>query len=165
MTFKIRSAAALDAKLLANFRYAFRIRLGAANESEAEFIERCSLWMRERLSENDDWRCWIAEEDSVLVGHLWAQLITKIPNPTAEPELHLYLTNFYVRAEMRNRGIGSMLLSAALDWCTAWEVDSIFLWSTDQSRSLYVRHGFAARENLLELIPEARRASACRELA
>lgn len=121
-------------------------------EDEAEFVRRCSLWMQERLGLGKLWRCWIAEQDKAAVGHLWVQLIEKIPNPTSEPEYHAYITNFYVREEARGQGAGSLLLSAALDWCKALDVHAAILWPTERSRSLYLRHGFDVRADLLELL-------------
>ena len=151
----IRLAAVSDAPLLAKFRYAFRAGTGGVSEDESEFIDRCSLWMQERLrGEDGPWRCWMAEQNQVLLGHLWAQLIEKIPNPSPEREYHAYITNFYVSEEARGRGVGSRLLSVALDWCSAHQVHAVILWPTERSRSLYLRHGFSVREDLLELLVE-----------
>jgi GNAT superfamily N-acetyltransferase len=148
----IRLASAFDARSLAQARFDFRSDEGALQEKQSEFVERCALWMRERLGEGSPWRCWIAERERVALGNLWAQLIEKIPNPAIEPERHAYITNFYVREEARGRGIGTMLLSAALEWCRDAEVHAVVLWPTKRSRALYLRHGFAAPEDLLELI-------------
>ena len=148
----IRLATVSDANMLARSRYLFRSSLSPASESEVEFIERCSLWMRERLREDSLWRCWIVEQDHIPVGNLWMQLIEKIPNPVEEPERHAYITNFYVREEARGKGIGSKMLAVALDWAKAKKVDAVILWPTAESRSLYLRHGFAVREDLLERI-------------
>ena len=151
----IRLATAMDAPVLAKFRYAFRSGKGPASEDESEFIERCSLWMQERLrGEDGPWRCWMAEQNQTLLGHLWAQLIEKIPNPSPEREYHAYITNFYVSEEARGRGVGSSLLSTALDWCRARQVHAVILWPTQRSRPLYLRHGFSVREDLLELLVE-----------
>lgn len=148
----IRLATASDASMLAELRYAFRSGTGArVTEDEAEFVRRCGLWMEERLGHGSLWRCWIAERDGAAMGHLWVQLIEKIPNPTSEPEYHAYITNFYVREEARGQGIGSLLLSAALDWCKAQDVHAAILWPTERSRPLYLRHGFDVRADLLEL--------------
>ncbi len=150
--FLIRSATASDAPLLAGLRYAFRASLGQAIESEAEFVPRCSAWMQQRLKPDSLWHCWIAEQQHTPAGHLWAQLIEKIPNPTDEPEVHAYLTNFYVLEAARGKGIGSRLLSTALEWLQSQHVDAVILWPTPASRSLYLRHGFAVRDDLLERI-------------
>jgi len=152
----IRLATVSDAPLLAQFRYAFRSGTSRVSEDESEFINRCALWMQERLLPGNDsrWRCWMAEQNQVLLGHLWAQLIEKIPNPSPEAEYHAYLTNFYVSEEARGRGVGSRLLSVALDWCRARQVHAVILWPTQRSRPLYLRHGFSVREDLMELLVE-----------
>ena len=74
----------------------------------------------------------------------------KLPNPTDEPERHAYLTSLYVRPHARDQGLGSLLLAAALAECAARECDSVFLWPTPRSRSLYLRHGFSADSGVLE---------------
>lgn len=153
----VRLATVKDALMLAKFRYAFRSSTGSAEENENEFVERCSRWMQERLREEGGaWTCWVAEQAGAPVGHLWAQLIEKIPNPMPEPERHAYLTNFYIAEDARGRGTGSLLLSAALDWCKRQEVHAVILWPTERSRSLYLRHGFSVREDLLELLIDTR---------
>jgi GNAT superfamily N-acetyltransferase len=148
----VRLASASDADALARLRYAFRSSVGEVSEGEAEFVGRCRLWMEERLGEGGAWRCWVAERGGELVGNVWAQLIEKIPNPSDEPERHAYVTNFYVREEERGRGTGSRLLAAALDCFEEAGVHAVILWPTERSRSLYLRRGFAVREDLLELI-------------
>lgn len=148
----VRPATASDATALAKLRYALRSGNRAASEDESEFVERCRVWMEGRLGGGGAWRCWVAERGSELVGAIWTQLFEKIPNPSPEPERHAYITNFYVREGERGRGVGSLLLSAALDWCRECEAHAVILWPTERSRPLYLRHGFAVREDLLELV-------------
>ncbi len=154
MSVTIRLANPTDAPVLAQFRYDFRTRNRPAEEHEDEesFRERCGRWMALRLGAGGAWRCWIAEREGVTVGHVWVYLVEKIPNPTAESEFHAYLTNFYVLEEARGQGLGTGLLAAALDWCRESAVHAVILWPTERSRPLYLRHGFAVREDLLELI-------------
>jgi GNAT superfamily N-acetyltransferase len=147
----LRLATQSDAAALAQLRYDFRASTGIATELEAEFIERCSAWMTAHLHDGSLWKCWVAESDD-LVGALWLQLVEKIPNPRAEPEYHAYITNFYLRESVRGKGVGSRLLIMALDWCKAREVHAVILWPTEKSRTLYERHGFAVRSDLLELV-------------
>lgn len=143
----IRRATPDDAELLAQFRYAFRER---RTESREDFIARCAAWMRERLTADSHWRAWILLVNDAPAGNLWLQLVEKIPNPSAtEPELHAYISNFYVVPEHRNRGGGAQLMEAALAECRAKNVDNIFLWPTEESRSLYARFGFGVSEGVL----------------
>jgi ribosomal protein S18 acetylase RimI-like enzyme len=151
----IRLADVSDAPALAVLRYALRSSTGVATEPETEFLRRCAGWMEAHLKESDSWRCWIAEEGGKPIGALWLQLVEKIPNPRAEPEHHGYITNFYVQPTARGRGIGSQMLRAALRFCETRDVHAVILWPTDRSRTLYERHGFAVRKDIMELIIQA----------
>ena len=84
------------------------------------------------------------------MGAVWAQLIEKIPNPAAEPEYYVYLTNFYVREEFRGEGIGARLLAAVLEWSESRRAERVILWPTERSRKFYLRHGFSPANDLLE---------------
>lgn len=139
--FTIRVATGADAAALAQLRYEFRAADRGAAEPHDRFIERCTAWMRERLNDGS-WRCFVAQVDGAMVGHVWLSLIEKVPNPGGdEPERHVYLTNLYVRPTARG-GIGSALMEAALAWCREQKADTVFLWPSERSRSLYRRHGF-----------------------
>lgn len=148
----IRFATEADAPMLARLRFALRASThDQVHENEATFIERCTRWMQKRLRPDGAWKCWIAEDASTTIGSLWVQLVEKIPNPIAEPESYVYLTNFYVRPESRGRGIGSKLLAEALAWSKSQNAEIVFLWPTERSKPLYVRHGFSPPANLMEL--------------
>ncbi len=148
---RIRGATAADAPRLAELREEFRTSLAPEVRPEAEFRTRCTQWMIARLSQPDRWRCWIAEADpNGAVGMVWIQFLEKLPNPVGEPELHAYLTSFYVRAAARDHGLGSALLDAALAACRERGCDSVFLWPTSRSRPLYLRFGFTERAGVLE---------------
>jgi len=152
MEIAIRLATVSDAPTLAELRYDFRSKVAPPCESETAFVERCKLWMQDRLQRAHVWRCWVAERDGTILGQVWIQIIEKVPNPAIEPEHHAYLTNFYVTENARGSGIGSLLLSAALAWCRDGDVEAVILWPSERSRPLYLRHGFGVRENLLELM-------------
>jgi GNAT superfamily N-acetyltransferase len=149
----IRAATPPDAPALARLRFRFRSEMGDPSEPEDAFVERCARWMADRLGGDPRWRCWVAEEPDGILGHLWLQLIEKIPNPVAEPEHHAYVTNVYVLPERRNTGTGELLLAAALDWCRRSTIDAVLLWPSARSRPFYARHGFAARDDLFALRP------------
>jgi len=150
---RIRTATRDDASVLARLRYRFRIEHGEPIETEEAFVDRCANWMADRLGASPQWRCWVAEQPSGIVGNLWLQLMEKLPNPVSEPEHHAYITNVYVLPDCRNGGVGALLLEAALDWCRNSEIDAIFLWPSDRSRSFYMRYGFSVRDDLFALRP------------
>ncbi|MFL5385670.1 MAG: GNAT family N-acetyltransferase [Longimicrobiaceae bacterium] len=143
----IRRAAAEDAAALAALRWEFRAPLGRVSEDPDAFVRRCAEWMRTRLA-GEPWRAWVAEAGGRIVGTVWLQLMEKMPNPVAEPELHGYVTNLYVRETARG-GVGSRLLAAALEECAAAGVHAAFLWPTEGSRSLYRRFGFTGEGEVM----------------
>lgn len=147
----IREATATDADALAELRYA--LRAGSdSTESKPEFLQRCREWINVHLITGGAWHCWVAETNGELIGAIWLQLIEKIPNPRAEAEHHAYITNFFVHETARGNGIGTQLLTTAIDWCRDRDVHEIILWPRPRSRSLYERHGFTTASDIMELI-------------
>jgi N-acetylglutamate synthase-like GNAT family acetyltransferase len=145
---KIRDATTADARRLAELRYEFRSGLAGVVEDREPFIERCSAWMASRLA--NDWKCWVASREGTIVGQVWLHRIEKMPNPVGNPEVHAYITNLYVKPDSRG-GVGGRLLAQALEWARQQAVDAVILWPTPRSRSLYLRYGFEAPEDMLEL--------------
>jgi GNAT superfamily N-acetyltransferase len=147
----IRLATPADAYALAQLRWDFRASVATPIEEEAAFLERCTSWMRPRLEPGEPWTCWALDDSGEVAGQLWLQLIEKLPNPVPELERHAYITNVYVVPRLRGAGLGAALLETALAYCREQSVDSVILWPTPQSRTLYQRHGFAVRNDLMEL--------------
>ena len=57
------------------------------------------------------WRCWVIDDGKQLPGYGCVQLFEKLPNPVKdEPELHAYVTNFYVIPEIRRQVFGKRLV-------------------------------------------------------
>ncbi|HEX6716588.1 MAG TPA: GNAT family N-acetyltransferase [Pyrinomonadaceae bacterium] len=151
MNIQIRLASESDASTLARLRWDLRSSFHNVLENDAMFLERCAAWMQERLHKDSNWKCWIAEWQATAVGNVWAQLIEKIPNPIAEPEQFVYLTNFYVAEEHRGKGVGTMLLTAVLDWSKNSNAEAVILWPTERSKPLYARHGFTFPDDWMRL--------------
>lgn len=147
----VRRATRADAAALARLRLDFRGPRAPNLEAEQVFLERCAAWMAPRLTSGAAWRAWVLDWNDRVAGNVWVQVIEKLPNPTAEAEIHAYVSNLYVAPAHRNEGAGTALLRAALDECARLEVDSIFLWPSARSRSLYRRHGFVVRDDILVL--------------
>jgi GNAT superfamily N-acetyltransferase len=148
---QVRRATTDDVSPLEMLRYEFRSRRKTPIESAAEFVPRCAEWMRSRVADESRWRVWVLMDRGTIVGNIWLQIVEKLPNPNVERELHGYVTNFFVRPEYRNTGAGSRLLDALLGECRGLEIDSVFLWPSDRSRPLYVRHGFVTPTAMLIL--------------
>ena len=148
----IRVATSADCRALAEMRYRFRTELASPAESKSRFVRRCTSWMKKRFRvDSRAWRCWVVDDGNQLLGHVCVHLFEKMPNPVNEPEVHAYLTNFYVVPEVRSHGLGRRLLNKALSWCRAQGVDAVILWATPGSRSLYRRCGLAEPADVFEL--------------
>lgn len=147
----LRIAVPADAAELARLRYEFRSAERPATEPREAFIARATAWMRERLAPGTPWRCFVAVRDEAIMGHVWITLVEKVPNPGGdEPERHAYLTNLYVRPAERG-GTGSALLETALAWCRESRVDTVILWPSERSRTLYARYRFDTSAAVLTL--------------
>ena len=98
---RLRLAGPGDCSALAEMRYRFRAETESVTETKSRFVRRCALWMRERFrAESYPWRCWLLDDGKQLLGHVCVELFEKVPNPVNdEPELHGYVTNFYVVPE------------------------------------------------------------------
>ncbi len=140
---RIRPATPADAPRLAALRYDFRAALDPPAEARDRFVPRCRDWMRERLTRGT-WRCWVADLDDELAGSVWLHTLEKLPNPVGEPEFYGYISNLYVTRALRNTGLGGTLLATCLQACDADRLDAVFLWPTERSRTLYLRHGFSS---------------------
>jgi GNAT superfamily N-acetyltransferase len=145
---EIRAAARGDARALAELRWEFRAGKTPPTEARDAFVERCQAWMSLEL-ERGAWRAWVAEQGGRVVGQIWLQVLSKLPNPAEERERHAYISNVYVTPTARG-GLGSKLLQTAIDWASANDIDRVVLWPTVRSRSMYQRHGFVAN-GVLEL--------------
>ncbi len=156
-TIDVRLATEPDALMLARLRYDFRNEFHELTEHDEAFVERCRVWMQDRLRTGSHWKCWIAERGQAVVGNVWAQFVEKIPNPLAEPEQYVYVTNFYVRAEHRGTGVGAKLMAAVLAWTRSESVHTIILWPSKRSRDFYSRHGFAITDDIMQLEIGAKR--------
>jgi GNAT superfamily N-acetyltransferase len=147
MTTEIRLATPADATALARLRWEFRAGKSAASEERGAFLGRCAAWMSTELS-GTRWQAWVAVQDARILGQLWMQVLSKIPNPNGERERHAYISNVYVMPSARG-GVGTRLLDAAIAWASANGVDHVVLWPTSRSRTLYARRGFAVSDAFL----------------
>ena len=150
---RIRLATSGDCHALAELRYRFRTETESATETKSRFLRRCTSWMQKRFrSGSRPWRCWVLDNGKQLLGHVCVHLFEKVPNPVNdEPEIHAYVTNFYVIPEIRSQGFGKRLLDKALSWCRAQGTDAIILWATPGSKSLYRRCGLVQPMDIFEL--------------
>ena len=83
-------------------------------EAREAFVARCATGCRCELTRGA-WRAWVAAQDGRIVGQIWLQVLSKLPNPADELESHAYISNVYVTPSARG-GVGTRLLQTAIDW-------------------------------------------------
>ena len=132
-----------------------KFRLGDAgvdSPPSPSFLAGLESWLRDRLA-GPTWLAWVGvEADGSIVGHVFLQVIEKIPKPLPGPSSIGYLTNFYVVPALRGHGIGSALLDELRDHARTAGLESVILWSSPESVPLYRRHGYAPPTELLEML-------------
>ena len=96
----------------------------------------------------------IAECGGRICGHLFLQMIDKMPNPDPrEPEHLAYLTSFFVEPDLRDRGVGAALMQQLEAFAQRSDVEKILIvGTTPRSRSLYARRGYQSAPDLLQKI-------------
>jgi len=92
---------------------------------------------------------WLAEEQRRPAGMLNLAIYERMPKPGRALSRWGYLGNAFVLAEHRNRGIGSQLVSAALDYADRNGFARVVLSPTERSIPLYERTGFGPADALI----------------
>lgn len=148
--FTVRKAQTTDATALAHLRWRFKQEdEPELSREEASFIRACTEWMRIRLA--GTWTAWVVEADNDVQGHVFLNHVEKVPEPGGGAAALGYVTNFYVCPEYRNRGLGKALLEEVVRHGRQNQLDTLIVWPSERSASLYSRVGFGASEEALEL--------------
>ncbi|WP_020519857.1 GNAT family N-acetyltransferase [Catelliglobosispora koreensis] len=146
----IRTAGPGDVSTLARLRWQFKTETETGSHlPEREFMARCEPWLRARLGGTV--QVWVAQTDEGLCGHVFLNLVEKVPSPFSSSGELGYVTNFYVVPRWRNRGVGQALLAAVKTYAEASQLDTLIVWPSERSALLYHRSGFLAPDSLLEL--------------
>lgn len=151
MSIAIRQAIPEDAPTLARLRWDDSTEDGVpATLPDAAFAAGFAEFVRDALA-SGRWVIWIAESDGRVVGHLYVQVVGMIPRPGRFARRWGYVAAVYVIPEARNRGIGTRLLRSVIDWANEEGLESLLLWPSERSASLYERAGFVRSPDVMEL--------------
>ena len=74
-----------------------------------EYVQVCSKYMKHRL--HDDYFCWVADDDGLIVSHIHILITRKLPKPGNLNSFYGRLSQVRTIPGYRNRGIGSELMS------------------------------------------------------
>lgn len=150
---EIRPATPDDAVEIARLRWEFSLEERDPTESREQFHGRMAEDVRRFLA-SGRWSIWVAAESSEpdrLLATLFLQRVEKVPRPYPRPAAWGYVTNVYVDATWRNRGLGKAVLDVAIAAARAAGLDTLLLWPSSRAIPFYERAGFASATGAMEL--------------
>jgi GNAT superfamily N-acetyltransferase len=130
----VRVAEARDAGALARLRALW----SEAEEPGSE--RRMADWLE---SEGDRRTTWLATSDGEPVGMASLFEYRRMPRPGRPDSRWGYVSNMFVRAEYRNRGVASALLNAIVAAADERGYARLVLSPSDEALPLYERAGFS----------------------
>ncbi|MEU7281735.1 GNAT family N-acetyltransferase [Streptomyces sp. NPDC045431] len=134
---------------MAELRWRFK-REDHEERSPTQPPDETEQWIHDRLTDGR-WLAWVAESGGEIRGHVFLSLVERLPEPYHDNLPIGYVTNFYVTPSQRNKGAGSALLEALKQHCRSAGFDTLIVWPSERSSTLWRRSGFQPPEELLEL--------------
>lgn len=140
MQVTVRKATAADAAALAGLRWRWvSEERGYTGTDRAAFVELFSAWVTDHLSTHLPF---LAEVDDGVVGMAWLMVADRVPAPTRRNRRSGDVQSVYVVPELRNSGVGAVLLEAVLAEARRLKLEHVAVHSTDRAVHLYQRVGF-----------------------
>jgi GNAT superfamily N-acetyltransferase len=113
----------------------------AQNEDYDRFIEDF-IRISKSDSRSGELFHWVACAAGRLVGAMSVIVVRMVPKPSELDGRWGYLTNCYVLPEMRNSGVGDLLLSTIKTWAAELDLSLLIVWPSDRAFPFYERAGF-----------------------
>jgi GNAT superfamily N-acetyltransferase len=113
--------------------------------TDPDYDENLAAWFARELPGRI---MWLAEEGGRPVGMMNLAIYERMPRPGRALSRWGYLGNVFILAAFRNRGIGSQLVRAALDYADENGFARVVLSPTERSIPLYERAGFGPADAL-----------------
>jgi GNAT superfamily N-acetyltransferase len=118
--------------------------------ADPDFDENLAAWYERESTRRI---VWLAEEGGRPVGMMNLAIYDRMPQPGRALSRWGYLGNVFLLAAYRNRGIGSQLVSAALEYADENNFVRVVMSPTERSIPLYERAGFGPAEALMLRTP------------
>ncbi|USX48376.1 GNAT family N-acetyltransferase [Lentzea sp. HUAS12] len=145
-TVSIRQADEHDAAVLAALRRAWSEEQAGHPLDDEDFEEHFAQWYAVEASRR---ATFVAELSGEAVGMMNFALFERMPRPGRPAGRWAYIGNAFVLAAHRNRGVGTMLLDAAVAHARERGCVRIVLSPSERSVSFYERAGFGPATMLL----------------
>lgn len=99
-------------------------------------------WARTRLK-NHELMAWVVKSSDGKVaggGCVWLQSVQ--PRPHRASMVQPYLLSMYTEPSFRRRGVASMVVKEAIDWCRSNKYERLMLHASEMGRKVYSKLGF-----------------------
>jgi GNAT superfamily N-acetyltransferase len=147
----IRRGTAEDAPTLARLRWRWRNEERDEPGGDREvFLDYFQSWMIDHLATHLPF---VAEVDGRLSGMAWLNLGERVPSPMRPDRRMGDVQSVYVVPEVRNTGVGAVLLAAILDEARNRELELVTVHSAERAVPFYLRCGFKDAPRWLEWRP------------
>ncbi|MEM8793230.1 MAG: GNAT family N-acetyltransferase [Pseudomonadota bacterium] len=149
---RIRQHQADDFRQLADLRWLLKTGDGTIDPGvdRAAFLDDYLEDLRSSDQAGDTVH-WVIEDRDRLIGSMTIRTVRKELSPGEAPGAWGYLTNSFVRPEMRGLGHGTELLARAISWSRARRLELLIVWPSERSYAFYRRAGFSGQSDPLQL--------------
>jgi GNAT superfamily N-acetyltransferase len=149
----VHKAGLRDLDALVHQRRAMWEALGIRNNDQHEKGDRVyRRWARARLK-NHQLMAWVVKSSDGRVaggGCVWLEPVQ--PRPHRVSMVQPYLLSMYTEPDFRRRGVASMVVKEAIEWCRKNKYERLMLHASEMGRKVYSKLGFKrTREMRLDL--------------
>ncbi len=151
MRVTVRKATADDAATLAAFRWDWRAQSRTGTDY-TDFVRMFSAWVVEHLPTHVPF---VAVADGDLVGMAWLMIAERVPSQNNRYRRFGDVQSVYVVPDLRDGGVGTMLLNAVLAEARDLGLEHVTVHSSDRAVPFYERLGFDHDRHWLRWGPES----------
>jgi len=139
----VHKAGLRDLDVLVHQRRAMWKALGIRGHELHENGDRVyRRWARARLK-NHELMAWVVKSSDGRVaggGCVWLQTVQ--PRPHRVSMVQPYLLSMYTEPDFRRRGVASMVVKEAIEWCRRNKYERLMLHASEMGRKVYSKLGF-----------------------
>lgn len=135
----VRLGSEVDAPALAGLRWKRAIQdHGHQLDDLDEFVAALRDWMRDHPGH----RAFVAESAGEVVGMAWLAILDRVPTATDYSRRGGDVQSVFVVPELRDRGVGALLMAAVLDEARRLGLEHVTVHSSPRAVVFYERNGW-----------------------
>jgi GNAT superfamily N-acetyltransferase len=147
----VRRATAVDGAALAQLRWAFRGEEdGLTPTDRDDFVESFAAWLVDHQSTHVPF---LAHVGGDAVGMAWLMIADRVPSPSRRHRRCGDVQSVFVVPELRNGGVGALLLNHVLAEARALGLEHVTVHSSDRAVRFYEHVGFDHHRSWLRWAP------------